>query len=439
MSLWVGTARVDVDVPVGTEMAGYAARSGPSAGVHDPLTVRALVLDDVALVTVDVCGLHERTIAMVREQLGDEVRESIVTATHTHSGPCVAFERLGPHDAAVHDAVVAAVVAAVRGAVASRAACTVRYGVTPAAGLATNRRHADRLTDPPAQLLRFESEGRTAAWLVVFPAHPVVLDATNRVISGDFPSYVRDRLEAASPGALCVYATGAAGDQNCGQQVDLSYDVDTSEERTFEVAERVGAALAEAVLAAPASEVAAAPAAVAVEPVELPIDRVSAARARAEAAQWRAELDAGVSPQRERLLQAWLRWSAELLAGSYDQVPDTWAGTVTALTLGEVALVALPGEPFLATAARIAAAEPAHPVLVLGYANGCPGYLPPADEYPHGGYEVADAHRYYGMPGPFAEGGAERLETAALTALRSLRTEGPGTASSTVRENHTDS
>ncbi|GAB2622029.1 neutral/alkaline non-lysosomal ceramidase N-terminal domain-containing protein [Pseudactinotalea suaedae] len=431
MSLWVGTARVDVDVPVGTEMSGFAARSGPSDGVHDPLTVRALVLDDVALVAVDVCGLHERTIAMVRELLGDEVREAVVTATHTHSGPCVAFERLGPHDGAVHDAVVAAVVAAVRGAVASRTACTVRYGETPALGIANNRRHDDRLTDPPAQFLRFESEGRTAAWLVVLPAHPVMLDATNRSISGDFPSYVRDRLEAATPGALCVYATGAAGDQNCGQQVDLTYDVDSSDERTFAAAERIGTALAEAVLAAPAREVGAASAAVAVEPVELPIERVDVAQARAQAAKWRAEIAAGVSPQREALLGAWLHWSAELLAGSYDHVPDAWAGTVTAVTLGDVALVALPGEPFLATATRIASQAPTHPVLVLGYANGCPGYVPPADEYPHGGYEVDDAHRYYGMPGPFATGCAERLETAALRALSTL----PEAASSTHQEN----
>ena len=77
--------------------------------------------------------------------------------------------------------------------------------------------------------------------------------------------------------------------------------------------------------------------------------------------------------------------------------------------------------PFLETADRLetAIAETGFTgaTLVLGYADGVPGYLPPRSAYPHGGYEVADAHRYYAMPGPFSPGGVERLETEVLDAL----------------------
>lgn len=52
--------------------------------------------------------------------------------------------------------------------------------------------------------------------------------------------------------------------------------------------------------------------------------------------------------------------------------------------------------------------------MVAGYCDGCPGYLPPRQEYPFGGYEVQDAHRYYGAPGPFVPGAAEALLEAAL-------------------------
>jgi len=52
---------------------------------------------------------------------------------------------------------------------------------------------------------------------------------------------------------------------------------------------------------------------------------------------------------------------------------------------------------------------------VLGYCDGVSGYLPTADEYESGGYEVCDAHRYYGMPGPYAQGSAERLADAAIS------------------------
>ena len=52
--------------------------------------------------------------------------------------------------------------------------------------------------------------------------------------------------------------------------------------------------------------------------------------------------------------------------------------------------------------------------FVNGFADGVPGYIPPEAEYPFGGYEVLEAHRYYGLPAAFAAGSAERLEAAAI-------------------------
>jgi hypothetical protein len=119
------------------------------------------------------------------------------------------------------------------------------------------------------------------------------------------------------------------------------------------------------------------------------------------------------------LLDAWTRWADQQLelhrAGA---VTTSWHGRVSVIHLGGLVLVALPGEPFLATGNHIedilrnADPERTKDVLVLGYADGVPGYLPDQESYPDGGYEVLDAHRYYGMPGPFARGGAERLELA---------------------------
>jgi hypothetical protein len=97
--------------------------------------------------------------------------------------------------------------------------------------------------------------------------------------------------------------------------------------------------------------------------------------------------------------------------GSTDQ--DGWHGFVSLLDLGGVAVVTLPGEPFLAVAEAVKAAAE-RPVLVLGYADGVPGYLPTAEEYPYGGYEVVDAHRYYGMRAAFAPGAAERITAVAV-------------------------
>ncbi len=46
----VGAATIDITPPDGQAMAGYAARTGVAVGAQVALTVRALVVDDTAVV-----------------------------------------------------------------------------------------------------------------------------------------------------------------------------------------------------------------------------------------------------------------------------------------------------------------------------------------------------------------------------------------------------
>jgi hypothetical protein len=81
----------------------------------------------------------------------------------------------------------------------------------------------------------------------------------------------------------------------------------------------------------------------------------------------------------------------------------------------------LPGEIFASTALTIRAAMPAGPTpFVLSLSDGNPGYIPAREDYPAGGYEVAEAHRYYGLPAAFAPGSAEQLTDAVLAASRNF-------------------
>src|SRR5699024_12002534 len=68
-------------------MSGFINRTEPSSGVHDQLSVRALVVDRTALVTVDVAGLREELCTRVRTAVQPWVDDAVVHATHTHSGP----------------------------------------------------------------------------------------------------------------------------------------------------------------------------------------------------------------------------------------------------------------------------------------------------------------------------------------------------------------
>jgi hypothetical protein len=66
-----GLARAEITPPVGYPMGGYAARQGPSTGVHDPLQATVLLLKTNALsVAIVSCDLRsfpsERIIRLAR-------------------------------------------------------------------------------------------------------------------------------------------------------------------------------------------------------------------------------------------------------------------------------------------------------------------------------------------------------------------------------------
>src|SRR5215210_9361971 len=82
-----GAAVVDITPDAGLMMCGYAARTEPALGQHDPLTARALVVNDTAIVVADVLGFHEESCARIRRRSGFSDDRLVVIATHTHGGP----------------------------------------------------------------------------------------------------------------------------------------------------------------------------------------------------------------------------------------------------------------------------------------------------------------------------------------------------------------
>jgi hypothetical protein len=83
------------------------------------------------------------------------------------------------------------------------------------------------------------------------------------------------------------------------------------------------------------------------------------------------------------------------------------------IRLGDVALVGFAGEPFSELGAQVKARSPFPHTLFSGYTNDYLGYLPTAEAYPDGGYEVDTS--------PFRPGAGEALVEASLTLLAVLR------------------
>jgi hypothetical protein len=62
---------------------------------------------------------------------------------------------------------------------------------------------------------------------------------------------------------------------------------------------------------------------------------------------------------------------------------------VQVLRIGDVAVVALPGEPFVELGLTIKQRSPAAHTFVVGYGNDWIGYLTPPQAWQQGGYEVS--------------------------------------------------
>jgi hypothetical protein len=412
-----GAAAVDITPPAGLMMCGYAARTEPSLGQHDPLTARALVVNDTAIVVADVLGFHEDTCARVRRRSGFADDRIVVIATHTHGGPMPMPARGGGDaDPGFLQQLEDGCVEAVRRAAERRQPARLLAGNGANPDIAFNRRTADGPIDPTVPVLRIETlDGKPLAIAFAHGCHPVVLGAGNRLYTADFPHYTREAVEVAHPGAVALFLPGCSGDVSTGHSPESSISTETPPDRTYAEAERLGRLLARSVLGAALSPLSTAIGATS-QPIELALARTEVGDLDALARDWRQRAETAV-PAWATLYRHWAEWA---VTTARDPLAP-WRGRVTALNWGGLPLVFLPGEIFAATAMTIRANQPAAPTpFVLSLSDGVPGYIPPREDYPAGGYEVAEAHRYYGLPAAFAPGSAEALAQTAIETARAV-------------------
>ena len=111
----------------------------------------------------------------------------------------------------------------------------------------------------------------------------------------------------------------------------------------------------------------------------------------------------------DRPVHRLLEWENALRAG---RLPTAIEAEVQVLTLGDTPLVPLPRELFVEFGLAIKE-RAGDDRLRERYAR----LYPPRSAYPQGGYEVAEAFRYYDYPAPFAPEAGEALVEAALALL----------------------
>ncbi len=411
-ALQAGVAEIDVTPPVGTNQGGFGNRDHGAIGIHDPLRAKALALSDgdrtVALVTCDILSLAyaftDPLFERVTEVTGLPSDQVMLTTSHTHSGPITRGIAGFPRPDDAYLAVLREkLVSVARMALDHQRPATVAFA-RGAVQVGINRREMT----PEGMKLGRNPEGPVAPYVDVMAvrdeqgdllaayfshaAHAVVLGGDNYLISADYPGYAQSAIEAVYPGSLALFAQGCCGDINAERG-----------DGTFSQAQRLGRMLAGAVVktveeAEPQDEVTLAFAAAGLDiPLEDP-PPVAEAAARVEALRETYEAaEADGNEVRVRLERNRLRRAERILKLAEQGVTgQTQRFDLKAFRIGRVGLIGLPGEVFVEYALNLDAASPFEQNFVLAYSNGCIGYVPTADAYPGGGYEVSSAIDYYG-------------------------------------------
>lgn len=405
-----GSARVEITPPKGGPMGGYIERAEPAEDVHDPLYARALVLEDgqrrVALLSADIHEVPPAFAAEVRyrieRELGIPDDHTLFAVSHTHAGPLVAGRRVGVPDALYVDTLRDRLVGAVR------AACGALRPARIGAGsgklyLGANRRarHAGgkapgRYASPYARIfVAAEEGGGPIALLFTYGAHPNVLGPENRLISGDYAGQAERTVEENFGGtATALFALGFAGD------VEANHS-----KRDFEEVETFGAALGRAVLEAMKAiplesglALRARSLRVALPLAPMPTLEAAERRLMAERDRLSALLGRGASKAEMAQQRAVADRAQQVLqAASQGRAVPRAELEVQAIAIGRIALLGVSAEPFAEHEKALGELSPFEHTLPISCANGCIGYIPTAEAFAEGGYEIESAPCLHGL------------------------------------------
>jgi neutral/alkaline ceramidase-like enzyme len=404
--LRAGFAKLDISARTGgARLVGYPQRSQRATARHDPLCARAMVLEDAdrvaAICSVELCYVGEDVVREARDRIAETVGipedAVLVCATHTHSGP---------HDvdpACWPDGLAAQICAAVAGARDRVAPARIGAGWGMVHGHSLNRRRLEDPIDPAILVMRVDDlDGRLLGVVYSFACHPAVLGPDNALVCGDWPGFASRALEG--PGVVAVFLQGACADVNpltagvramlgAGRAIAANapgahyYGPASSGTADARIGDRTGGTFAEAdrLGAAVADEAARVCAAISTRPV---------------AGMWTRSIAVPGLRDPGRPADSAPPPFGRGLPAPRSSRAEPFEIMLFGLDGPGVLLVGQPGEAFARTGVglrRELRGLGLEHACVVGYANGWRGYLPAAEVFGEGGYEVEWA-RGLGVP-----------------------------------------
>ena len=439
--LFAGVARTDITPPIGIAHTNWGAQTHQrAAGVDLPLTATALALSDgatkVVIVDIDTGylwdDLAERTMAAITELTNIPVSNIRLSYSHTHSGPSTSRARAdwageGSEMVAAYSdslpqrlagvawaAVQALQPARIGSGVGSSSISVNRRYQRPEDGAVIVGRNWDGPVDRDVSVLRVDAlDGSPIAAVVNFPCHPITVGPDNELLTPDYPGAVRSVVES-NTGATCLFLQGAAGDigpvrgvalnganeyQRLGTILGLEASRVWFETNSRPKQDAYGGTLESG-----------APLAIYTDEFLDELDRTIRVATRTMSLPLRKlpppdEMQAAFEsnlaelnelrqndgdPEQIRLVTMRCKRTA-MRAELARSVQDRTHREVEAQAIAigdDIVIVAVPGEPFVQIGLDVRRNSPYPTTLFSGYSNIGWSYIPTADAYPLGGYEI---------------------------------------------------
>ncbi len=419
--LAAGFARVNITPAMGTPIAGYY-KVRLAEQVLDELEANALALSlgetTVLLISVDHLGLRQCYLDPLRlrmaEITGIPAEHILITATHTHTGPMIFGEVDPALQAEYAHFLEGRLLDAARFAINDLRPARMGWGTAKAPGIAFIRRFRMKdgsiRTNPginnpdvigPAGeiddsvgVVRFDREGAETIVLAHFGVHPDTIGGN--VISADWPGMARRTVEKAIDNTRCIVLNGVQGDINhvnpaptLGALNDMTMDFDNVM-RGYGHARHMGRVVAGAVMQAydkvcyvPVEHLGG------VQRIIRHPSNMPTAEEMPLAHHYNDLHQAGRDDEIpfEGMMLTTVVAEAERMV-ELEHGPEAFDLCVTALAIGNVALVGIPGEPFSGIGRGLKMNPDWSLVLPCCCGNGYEGYFPTADAFTNGSYEV---------------------------------------------------
>lgn len=426
----------------GIELCGYLLREQPSTGKLDELYAKTLHLESsgrrILWIHCDLIGFSTELAWRIRRAAAQAAAidpvNVILTATHTHAGPATLFLRkCGSCTPDYIRFLEKTILDSVREALQNNEEVTVHSGGSTVAGISidrTERTPAESHIDCALPVLAFKrADGTFKAVLTNFTMHNVGLSSLNRKISADIAGFAAARAKSLIPGQPAVLLTnGACGNINPAVMSD-----------DYSGVESAGTVLGEAIAAVIPYLSACVDNAISASfsELKLPLQEITqqelaeiveAHRRNFELRSVRAPLPVDRDTAREQFfakrfceaIRIWSQETAEIIDGKRPLQPAI--AHVHILKIGGIVWVGINAEVFSRMTSELREMTGVRQLYVVGYADGCIGYIAPRRHHERGGYAVNEAHKFYAHLG-LAPGSFEILRDHVVSCLQSSEDE----------------